>query len=226
MKKYFYIIIVLFFASKVLSHTVDYKSISKIEMDILRNGEKIGYSNYYFKHDDDKMEVKNNTEFEVKLLGVKLFSIKSVAIEKYVNDKLVFFKSNTLQNNKKKYVNLKLNENSNELIIDGSSFKGKANVKNLIGNWWNSKILSVNSQISPLSGSVKKQTVILLKKENIIIDSKSYETLHYKLKSTDESLPDDKKLDFDIWLDTKEGFIVKVAYERLRTWEYILKKVK
>ena len=118
------------------------------------------------------------------------------------------------------------NENSNELIIDGSSFKGKANVKNLIGNWWNSKILSVNSQISPLSGSVKKQTVILLKKENIIIDSKSYETLHYKLKSKDESLPDDKKLDFDIWLDTREGFIVKVAYERLGTWEYILKKVE
>ena len=63
----------------------------------------------------------------------------------------------------------------------------------------------------------------MTKKENIIIDSKSYETLHYKLKSKDESLPDDKKLDFDIWLDTREGFIVKVAYERMGNWEYRLK---
>ena len=223
MKKYFYIIIVLFFASKVLSHTVDYKSISKIEMDILRNGEIIGYSNYYFKHDGNKMEVKNNTEFEVKLLGVKLFSIKSVAIEKYVNDKLVFFKSNTLQNNKKKYVNLKLNENSSKFIIDGSSFKGKADTDNVIGNWWNSKILSANSQISPLSGSIKKQNINLLKKETVIINGKNYETLRYKLKSKDKSLPDDKKLDFDIWLDSNKGIIFKVMYNRLGNWEYRLK---
>ena len=226
MKKYFYIILVLLFTSEALSNTVSYKGISKIEMDILRNGEKIGYSNYYFEHDGNKMEVKNNTEFEVKLLSVKLFSIKSVAIEKYVNDKLVFFKSNTLQNNKKKYVNLKLNENSSKFIIDGSSFKGKADIKNIIGNWWNSKILSANSQISPLSGSVKKQTINLLKKETIIINGKSYETLRYKLKSKDKSLPDDKKLDFDIWLDTRKGFIVRVSYERLGKWEYILKKVE
>ena len=37
------------------------------------------------------MEVKNNTEFEVKFLGVKIFTIKSVAVEKYLNNKLVFF---------------------------------------------------------------------------------------------------------------------------------------
>ncbi len=226
MRKYFYILVVLFFASKAFSNTAHYKNISKIEMDILRNGEKIGYSNYYFKHDGNKMEVKNNTEFEVKLLGVKLFYIKSVAIEKYVNDKLVFFKSNTLQNNKKKYANLKLNENSNKFIIDGSSYKGKADINNVIGNWWNSKILSANSQISPLSGSVKKQNINLLKKETVIINGKNYETLRYKLKSKDESLPDDKKLDFDIWLDPRKELIVKVSYERLGTWEYILKKVE
>jgi hypothetical protein len=226
MKKYFYIIIILLFVSKAFSQTDHYKNISIIEMDILRNGEKIGYSNYYFKHDGNKMEVKNNTEFEVKLLNVSLFSIKSVSIENYINDKLVFFKSDTLQNDKKKYANLKLNENSNKFIIDGSSFKGEAEINNVIGNWWNSKILSVSSQISPLSGSVKEQNVNLLKKETIIIDGKNYDTLHFKLKSKDESLPGDKKLDFDVWLDPREGFIVKVSYERLGKWEYILKKVE
>ena len=48
----------------------------------------------------------------------------------------------------------------------------------------------------------------------------------FKLKSKDENLPDDKKLNFDIWLDPKKGFIVKVSYERLGKWEYILKKVE
>ncbi len=226
MKKFFSIILLVLSASKAFSHTDHYKNISKIEMDVLRNGEKIGFSNFYFKHDGNQMEVKNNTEFEVKFLGVKIFTIKSVAVEKYLNNKLVFFKSDTVQNDKKKYVNLRLDKNLNKFIIDGSSFKGKTDINNVIGNWWNSKILSVNSQISPLSGSVKEQTVSLLGREIVVIDNKNYETLRFKLKSKDESLPDDKKLNFDVWLDPREGFIVKVSYERLGKWEYILKKVE
>ena len=226
MRKYFFIIIILFLGSKALSHADHYKNISKIEMDVIRNGEKIGFSNYYFKHTGNVMEVKNNTEFEVKLFGIVIFSISSQAIEIYEKDELVFFKSNTLQNDKKKYANLEFNKNTNKFFINGSSFKGEADKNNVIGNWWNSKILSANSQISPLSGSVKEQIVSLLKKETIVIKGKSYETLHFKLKSKDENLPDDKKLNFDIWLDPKKGFIVKVSYERLGKWEYILKKVE
>ena len=44
----------------------------------------------------------------------------------------------------------------------------------------------------------------------------------FKLQST-EDLPDDKRLDFDIWLDPKEGIIFKVKYKRLGNWEYKLK---
>ena len=66
----------------------------------------------------------------------------------------------------------------------------------------------------------------MLGREIVVIDNKNYETLRFKLKSKDESLPDDKKLNFDVWLDPREGFIVKVSYERLGKWEYILKKVE
>ena len=163
---------------------------------------------------------------KLSYLELKIFSIISKSIEKYENDKLVFFKSNTLQNDKKKYVNLNYDKKINKFIIDGSSYKGQADIDNIIGNWWNTKILEATSQISPLSGSIKKQTVNLLKRETILIDGKSYKTLNFKLKSKDESLPDDKKLDFDVWLDASEGFIVKVSYERLGKWEYILKKVE
>jgi len=226
MKKNIYILIFIFIAFKAQSLENHYKNISKIEMDILRNNEVIGHSNYDFTHSKNEMSVTNDTQFEVKLFGVKIFSIISKSIEKYENDKLVFFKSNTLQNDKKKYVNLNYDKKINKFIIDGSSYKGQADIDNIIGNWWNTKILGATSQISPLSGSIKKQTVNLLKRETILIDGKSYKTLNFKLKSKDESLPDDKKLDFDVWVDAGEGFIVKVSYERLGKWEYILKKVE
>ena len=222
MKKYFYLFIFLLSNLNAFADTNNYKSLSKIEMDVFRNGEKIGFSNYIFNHKKNKMEVKNNTEFEVKLLGVNLLSIKSSSIEKYENNKLVNFSSKTIQNNKKKFVNLELNKDTNKFIIDGSSFKGKTDTDKVIGNWWNINILSVNSQISPLSGSIKEQVVKLIGREKIVIDGKSYETLKYRLKSKNQNLPEDKKLDFEIWLDTEKGLLVKISYERMGKWEYIL----
>ena len=223
MKKYIYILILFLFTSQSQSHTAHYKNLSKIEMEVFRNDEAIGYSNYFFEHEDNTMTVKNYTQFKVKLLGITIFSILSEAIEKYEDNKLVFFKSNTLQNNKEKFVNLKYDKKLNKFIIDGSSFKGKAEIDNVIGNWWNQKILIANSQISPLSGSIKEQTVNLLKKEMIELYGKSYEVLHFKLKSKNENLSKKKKLNFDIWLDPRKGLIVKIAYERMGKWEYRLK---
>ena len=226
MKKSIYILIFIFIVFKTHANEKHYKDISKIEMDVLRNDQVIGHSNYSFTHSENEMSVINDTQFAVELFGVKIFSIVSKAIEKYKNDKLVFFKSNTLQNDKKKYVNLNYDKKINKFIINGSSYKGKANIDNVIGNWWNSKILRATSQISPLSGSIKKQNVNLLNKEKIELYGKNYEVLHFKLKSTEENLPDDKKLNFDIWLDPSKGIIIKVAYERMGKWEYKLKNIE
>ena len=223
MKKYIYILILFFFTSQSQSHTAHYKNLSKIEMEVFRNDEAIGYSNYFFEHEDNTMTVKNYTQFKVKLLGINIFSISSEGVEKYENNKLVFFKSITFQNNKEKFVNLKYDKKSNKFIIDGSSFKGKAEIDNVIGNWWNQKILIANSQISPLSGSIKEQKINFLKKEIIELYGKSYEVLHFKLKSKNENLPEEKKLNFDIWLEPRKGLIVKIAYERMGKWEYRLK---
>ena len=223
MKKYIYFFLLFLFISQAQAHTSHYKNISKIEMEVFRNEKVIGYSNYYFEYGDDSMTIKNYTQFKVKLLGATIFSISSEAIEKYEDNKLVFFKSNTFQNNKEKFVNLKYDKKINKFIIDGSSYKGKANIDNVIGNWWSHKILDANSQISPLSGSIKEQTVSLLKRETIEVYGKNYEVLHFKLKSKNENLPKEKKLNFDIWLDPRKGLIVKIAYERMGKWEYRLK---
>ena len=54
MRKYILIIITLLFTLKAFAHTSHYEGIKKIEMDVLRNGEMIGYSNYFFEHDKKK----------------------------------------------------------------------------------------------------------------------------------------------------------------------------
>ena len=95
----FFITILSF--SKLYSHTGHYKELKKIEMDIYRNGEIIGYSNYLFRTSENIFEVINQTEFEVKLLGVKLFSINSSSKEIYENEQLIEFTSETMQNEKK-----------------------------------------------------------------------------------------------------------------------------
>ena len=220
MKKYFYILLLLIFTFKAHSHTEHYKGIKKIEMEVFRNGELIGYSNYFFEHEDNTMTVKNYTNFKVKILGTTIFSILSEAIEKYENGRLISFKSNTFQNNKKKYVTLYYDQSKKKLVIDGSSYKGKADLDCVIGNWWNHKILKADKQISPLSGSVKDQIVTFVGKENIDLYEKSYLTDHFKLKSKNDSLPNDKKLDFDVWYNSKNNIILKVSYKKLGIWEY------
>jgi len=222
MKKYIFIFYILFSFFNVFADESHYKNLSKIEMDVLRNNEVIGYSNYFFKHAKDTMMVENYTKFIVEMFGVKVFSIDSKSKEIYQKDKLISFESTTLQNDKKKYVKLNYDEKKNKFIINGSSYVGEANLDNVIGNWWNSKILESKTQISPLSGSIKKQTSKLTNKDEIEFNGKKIKLLQFKLKST-EDLPDDKKLDFDIWLDPNKDIIFKVKYNRLGNWEYRLK---
>jgi len=64
---------------------------------------------------------------------------------------------------------------------------------------------------------------ILLGKEDIIINGKNYLVDHFKLKSKNENLPKNKKLDFDIWYNAENNLILKVSYSRMGEWEYRLK---
>ena len=223
MKKYIYILLLIFLVSYAQAHTSHYDEIKVINMEIFRDGEVIGYSNYFFEHGNNTVEVKNYTQFKVKLFGVVVFSISSEAHEKYKNDKLIYFKSITFQNDKEKYVNLNYDQSKNKFIIEGSSYTGEANTDSIIGNWWNHKILEADQQISPLSGSIKEQVITFIGKENIELYGKNYLVDHYKLKSKNQDLPDDKKLDFDIWLNKENNLILKIAYTKMGKWEYRLK---
>ena len=225
MKKITIILSLIFFSTISLAHVGHYKKFNKIEMEVIRNDEVIGYNNYSFKREGEKTTVKNQYKFVVKLLSATIFKVEGYGEEIYLEDNLISFQSKTLQNKKEKFVNLKFNKNNKKFDIEGSSYSGEASIKNIIGNWWSHKILQAESQISPISGSIKEQTVSFIGRENITINGKQYETDHFKLTSKDENLPDDKKLNFDIWLDKKTSVIVKVTYERMGNWEYRLKDI-
>ena len=222
MKKNLFLIFLLF-SSNVLAHMDHYKKYNKIEMDIFRNGELIGYNYYFFTEKGDETIVTNQIKFTVKLLGATLFEIEGYGEEKYLKDKLISFNSKTRQNKKEKFVNLKLNKDNNEFEIKGSSYSGKASTDNIVGNWWNHKILQSSSQISPISGSIKEQVVTFIGKEKLDLYGKSYDVEHFKLTSKDMSIPKNKRLNFDIWFDKKHALIMKVTYSRMGDWEYRVK---
>ena len=226
MKKIIVLLSLLFFSSNTMAHMAHYNKYNKLEMEIFRNGKLIGYNYYFFTRNGDETIVTNQIKFSVKILGTTIFKVEGYGEEKYLTDQLIHYKSKTLQNNKEKFVNIDFIKEKNEFIVKGSSYKGKAAIDNVIGNWWNHKILQSNSQISPVSGSIKKQVVTFIGKEEINLYGKNYKVKHFKLKSKDMSIPKDKRLDFDIWYDDKNFTILKVSYSRMGNWEYRLKLIE
>ena len=226
MKKIFIFLIITIYSTISFAHMDHYKKFNKIEMEIFRNGELIGYNYYFFTRNGDKTTITNQIKFSVKLLGTTVFQVEGYGEEKYLDDQLISYNSKTFQNNKEKFVNLLFDESNNEFKIKGSSFSGRASNNNIVGNWWNHKILQVDSQISPISGSIKDQVVTFVGKERIIQYGKTYDVEHFTLKSKDMSLPKNKRLNFNIWYDKKNSMIIKVSYSRMGDWEYRLKSYK
>ena len=226
MKKILIILLFISLSSISMAQMTHYSKYNKIEMEIFRNGELIGYNHYFFTKKGDEMIISNKIKFSVKLLGTTIFQVEGYGEEKYFKDQLISYNSKTLQNNKKKFVNLIFDKDNNKFNIKGSSYSGEASINNIVGNWWNHKILQTDSQISPISGSIKKQTVKFLGKEKINQYGKTFEVDRLKLRSKDMSLPKNKRLDFDIWYDQKNSRIIKVSYSRMGNWEYRLKIIE
>ena len=226
MRKLIVALFLLLYPSISTAHMAHYNKYNKLEMEIFRNGELIGYNYYFFNRKGDQTLVTNQIKFSVKLLGAVIFQVESYGEEKYLKDQLISYNSKTLQNNKEKFVNLLFNNNTKKFEIEGSSFNGETSIDSIVGNWWNHKILQADSQISPISGSIKKQVVTFIGKKKIDLYGKIYQVDHFTLKSKDMSIPKDKRLDFNIWYDQKNSTILKVSYSRMGDWEYRLKKIE
>ena len=145
--------------------------------------------------------------------------------ENYHNGTFKSYSYKTKQNKKNRYVNIKTDSINGDLIINGSSYKGKANKNFIVGTWWNHEIIKAKAQISGISGRIIKQTVTFIGKEEIKIGNKIYKTLHFNFKSSDKTLPESKKLNTDIWYEEGTYLWVKAAFDKTGYWEYRIKKV-
>ena len=206
-------------------HVNHYNKLKMIEMDVLRNGKKIGYNKYTFRSQNNLLIVKNEINFAAKLVGINLLVVNSSSTETYKNGKLIKFNSDTIQNKKKKYNKLILDEDKKTFVINGSSFKGALPSTVLVGNWWNHSVLQSEMIISPLSGSLKFQEVYFLSKETLKIKNDSHITSKFKIIMK-KNIDDKKKEEFNIWLDDKSKIILKVSYSKFGDWEYIVTNVE
>ena len=226
MKKAILSIIILFSLNfNVLSHVEHYAEFDYLEYELFRNDKLIGYHKYNFIRKDDILSVKSEVSFKISKLGVNLYKYYAKSEEVYKDNNFHKFSSKTNQNKKEKYVNISIDKGGKELLIDGSSYKGNASIDTIVGTWWNHEIVKTKAQISGISGRVIEQTVTFIGKEDVTINNKTYKTLRFNFKSSDETLPESKRLNTDIWYEENTYLWVKAGFEKTGYWEYRIKKV-
>ena len=227
MKKYLLsIALICFLNFDIKAHVDHYSKYNYLEYELYRNNKPIGYHIYKFQRKGNDLIINNEVSFKITKLGVNLYKYYAKGVEKYKNGIFTGFNSETNQNKKEKFVNITVDPIDNDLMIDGSSFKGKVSRDMIIGTWWNHEIVSKKAQISAVSGRIIEQKVEFKGKENIKIGDKVYKTLKFNFSSSDPSLSKDKKLDTDIWYEEDTFLWVKAAFDKTGYWEYRLKKVK
>ncbi len=220
------IALILFFISENNAHVGHYSKYNLLEYELFRNNQLIGYHKYIFDRESSKLKIYNEVSFKITKLGVDLYKYYAKGVETYNNGIFNGFNSTTNQNKKEKYVNITIDPTDQNLIIDGSSFKGKADKDIIIGTWWNHEIVQKKAQISAVSGRIIEQKVEFKGKEEIKIGDKTYKTLRFNFSSSDPSLSKDKKLNTDIWYEEETYLWVKAAFDKTGYWEYRLKNVE
>ncbi len=211
--------------SQLFSHVNHYSKFNYLEYELFRNNQSIGYHKYEFMREGSELSVRSEVSFKITKMGVDLYKYFAKSEENYEKGIFSSFSSKTKQNKKDRYVNINADPKGKELIIDGSSYKGKADKDIIVGTWWNHEIVKTKAQISAISGRIIDQTVTFIGKEEINIDDKIYKTLHFNFKSSDETLPESKKLNTDIWYEEDTYLWVKASFDKSGYWEYRIKKV-
>ena len=226
MKKLLFSITIFFlFTIESFGHVDHYAKYNYLEYELFRNNKSIGYHKYNFNREGKNLSIVSEVSFKISKLGVDLYKYFAKSVENYEEGAFKSYSSKTKQNKKERYVNIALDPTNDHLIIDGSSYKGKANKRYIVGTWWNHEIVKAKAQISGISGRIIDQTVTFIGKEEIEINNKVYKTLRFNFKSSDETLPESKKLNTDIWYEENTFLWVRAAFEKTGYWEYRIKQV-
>jgi hypothetical protein len=217
---YFY----LFFFSIITNsqaHVQHYKNLQRIEFDIYRNNDLVGFHKVNVKRKADNLrEVTTDILIEVKILGIKVHTYKSYGVETYKNDELIEFKSKTQDGSDNDYCNIKK-------ISDGKySFDGMTENKKYIYEltenfypalWWNHDSLLNNNYVLGQGCRNLKTQITFLKKETKKINEKNEVVNFYNIKGDN--------LDINIGYTEKDLKWVDMKFTLKGDWEYKLKNL-
>jgi hypothetical protein len=219
--------LLIFFVSYILlttaanSHVQHYKNLQRIEFDIYRNNDLVGFHKVNVKKKgDNTKEVTTDILIEVKILGIKVHTYKSYGVETYKNDELIDFKSKTQDGSDNDYCNIKK-------ISDGKySFDGMTENKKYIYEltekfypalWWNHDSLLNNNYVLGQGCRNLKTQITFLKKETKKINEKNEVVNFYNIKGDN--------LDINIGYTEKDLKWVDMKFTLKGDWEYKLKNL-
>jgi hypothetical protein len=217
--------LLIFFLSYILfptianTHVQHYKNLQRIEFDIYRNNDLVGYHKVNVKKKgDNTKEIITDILIEVKILGIKVHTYKSYGVETYKNEELIEFKSKTQDGSDNDYCNIKK-------ISDGKySFDGMTENKKYIYEltekfypalWWNHESLLNNNYVLGQGCRNLKTKITFLNKETKKINDKNEVVNFYNIKGDN--------LDINIGYTEKDLKWVDMKFTLKGDWVYKLK---
>jgi hypothetical protein len=203
------------------SHVQHYKNLQRVEFDIYRNNDLVGYHKVNIKKKgDNTKDVITDIFIEVKILGIKVHTYKSYGVETYKGEELIEFKSKTQDGSDNDYCNIKK-------ISDGKySFDGMTENKKYFYEltykfypalWWNHESLLNNNYVLGQGCRNLKTQIIFLKKETKKINEKNELVNFYNIKGDN--------LDIIIGYTEKDLKWVDMKFTLKGDWEYKLKNL-
>lgn len=221
MFRFFLVFIFIIFYSLNLNAHIDHnKNLNKIEFDIYRNNEKVGYHKVTFSNKNGFKEVSTDVYFDIKLLGVSIYKYHSLGKEIYKDHKLIEFKSTTKDGNDKNYCNITMSK-SGEYNFDGTTegkfFKYSSKKDFSLGTWWNHDVLINNNFVLGQSCRSTETKITFLNKEEKLINNKKQIVQFFNVKGEG--------------IDVKIGFTdntlqwVSMDFSLKGEWNYQLKNL-
>ena len=216
-----YLVSYILFPTIANTHVQHYKNLQRIEFDIYRNNDLVGYHKVNVKKkDDNTKEIITDILIEVKILGIKVHTYKSYGVETYKNEELIEFKSKTQDGSDNDYCNIKK-------ISDGKySFDGMTENKKYIYEltekfypalWWNHESLLSNNYVLGQGCRNLKTKITFLNKETKKINDKNEVVNFYNIKGDN--------LDINIGYTEKDLKWVDMKFTLKGDWEYKLKNL-
>lgn len=208
----------IFICQNLNAHIDHNKNLKKIEFDIYRNNEKVGYHKVIFSSKSGVKEISTEVFFDIKLLGVSIYKYHSLGKEIYKDNKLIEFKSTTKDGNDKDYCNINRSDNgvyNFDGTTEGKFFKYSSKKDFSLGTWWNHDVLVNNNFVLGQSCRSTETKITFLNKEERMINNKKEIVQLFNVKGED--------IDVKIGFTDKTLQWVSMDFSLKGEWNYKLK---